>query len=484
MKFSREWQSLFIAGLILLAGCSSSKTVSPPGGVPLPGTSAFSVSITDAPPPNVTIFSFEVNVTAAVLHSTTGKPDVSLVSTPVQIEIKHLETEAAFLSAANVPDDTYKEIAITFSSPELTFKNETGGTLLGCPTGQVCEVKPNVPPTVVTIATNPPFPLTTSSGSPAGLEVDVRLDTLLDSALNINFGTAGAVTVTKISTTQGNEEVGNVDDLKGVVDQKDAGKNQFLLKTLRGNFTIKVDDKTEFDDFDKATPPCLTNNFACVQNGQVVDVDVRMMTTLPAGMFLAKEVELENDQLEDELEGIVSGVVDATHFNLVVAEEIKDITGVAVGNPIAVTLSSATFGVDLNGLTVPTGLLNAFQNANDTSQLLPGQRLKLRVKPGSVSGTPPNISLQTDRVRLERSRFTGNVAGAPVPPNFNVNNLPTLFGPSPGTTIQVQTSSKTKFAGGVSGVSGLIANDRVSVRGLLFKSTPNNTLIADKVRKR
>jgi len=307
--------------------------------------------------------------------------------------------------------------------------------------------------------------------------VDVRLDTLLDSALNINFGTSGAVTVTKLSASQGNEEMGNIDDLKGVVDQKDAGNNQFLLKTLRGNFTIKVDDKTEFDDFDKATPPCLTNNFACVQNGQVVDVDVRMMTTLAAGTFLAKKVELENDVQEEELEGIVSSVTDGTHFNMVVADEIKDITGVAVGNPVAVTVQAgATFQVDLNGLTVPPGLL--FQTGTD---MLPGQRVKLRVK--SVSGTLPNITLQTDRVRLERSRFTGNVAGTPAPPNFNVNNLPTLFGPSPATTIQVQTSSKTKFEGGVSGVSGLIANDRVSVRGLLFKSTPN-TLIADKVRKR
>ncbi len=49
--------------------------------------------------------------------------------------------------------------------------------------------------------------------------------------------------------------------------------------------------------------------------------------------------------------------------------------------------------------------------------------------------------------------------------------------------IQVQTSSQTNFEN-VSGIGGLGDGSSVSLRGLLFESTPNPVLIADKVRKR
>jgi hypothetical protein len=205
-------------------------------------------------------------------------------------------------------------------------------------------------------------------------------------------------------------------------------------------------------------------------------------TMMTAGSFLAKKIELEDGVADDELEGVVFSVDSATQFKMVVVEELRDVTGVTVGDPITITLNSGTqFQVDTNGLTVPAGLLGAFTGATDTSQLISGQAVQVR----KVTLTPgPPITVATNRVRLRMTRFTGKVAGAPAPPNFNVNNLPALFGPTPGTTILVQTSSRTRFEGGITGVSGLADSNNVSVRGLYFKSTPNNTAIADKVRKR
>src|SRR5713101_5840248 len=385
MKVFRAFAFVSLLLVAVLAGCSGGSTKITSGGGA--GTAPLSLSMTDTPPANVTVLTFEVTITGAVLHSNTGQPDVSLVSAPVQIEVKRLETEAAFLSTVNVPVDTYKDIAITFANPELTFKNDTGATLAGC------EIKPNAAGTV-TISSNPPFPLMLTGNSPTGLLVDVNLNNLLDNALGVNFLAAGGVTVTQISAPQGTGELEEIEDVLGVVSNKDATNNQFSLVTARGTLTVKVDTTTEFEDFEG----CVANNFTCVQNGQVVEVDLRLMATLPAGMFLAKKIELEDALADDEVEGIIFSIDSPTQFKMAIGEELRAVPGLDIGFPITVTLASgASFRVDNNGLPVPSGLQSAFEGATDTSQLLVGQRVEVRVR--SVTLGPP-ISVSTDRVRL------------------------------------------------------------------------------------
>ena len=108
--------------------------------VPPPGTASVSFTITDTPPAGVTVLSFEVSVTGATLNP--GSVDLLGGRGPVRIEVKQLETESAFLSAANVAPGTYTSINLSFANPELTFKNGTGAMLAGCAAGEVCEIKP------------------------------------------------------------------------------------------------------------------------------------------------------------------------------------------------------------------------------------------------------------------------------------------------------------------------------------------------------
>src|SRR5713226_7894005 len=61
---------------------------------------AVSVTITDTPPTGVTLLSFEVSVTGATLNP--GGVDLLGGKGPIQIEVKQLETESAFLSTATV----------------------------------------------------------------------------------------------------------------------------------------------------------------------------------------------------------------------------------------------------------------------------------------------------------------------------------------------------------------------------------------------
>lgn len=238
--------------------------------------------------------------------------------------------------------------------------------------------------------------------------------------------------------------------------------------------TITTNSNTEFE-FEN----CTANNISCLQNNQVVRVDAMMM---PGGIFLAKSIGFEDDQEDDELEGVVFKIDDAMHFEMVVLDELRSINNVNVGNPIIVTLSNPTFQVQEEELSVSGAFAAAFDSAVDTSQLLPGQDVEIRLTAPASPGPP--IMVTANRVRLRMTQFTANVSGTPVPPNFTVNNLPSLFTSAGITSIQVQTSDKTDFHG-VSGVSGLADTNTVSLRGLLFNNGANPpVLVAKKVRKR
>ena len=126
---------------------------------------------------------------------------------------------------------------------------------------------------------------------------------------------------------------------------------------------------------------------------------------------------------------------------------------------------------DSNGLTVPSGLQGAFENAKDASQLLPGQTVQVRTRSMSGGPAPAAIMISTDRVRLRETRFHSHSLGSPSGANFTVGSLPGVFTASGATSVQVQTSSQTNF-NNVSGVAGLTDGSTVSLRGLLFEGTP------------
>src|SRR5262249_27084273 len=109
-----------------------------------------------------------------------------------------------------------------------------------------------------------------------------------------------------------------------------------------------------------------------------------------------------------------------------VLDELRSVNNVMVGNPTVVTLSNPGFQVEADGLPVPSALQSGFEGATDTSQLLPGQTVQLRLT-GPANPGPP-VAVTTDRVRLRMTQLTANVKpGSIVPPNFSVDTLPALF---------------------------------------------------------
>jgi hypothetical protein len=461
---------LFLLGIALLAGCNNSGMTTNPAGA---NSTQVSLSVTDTPPPGVTVLAFEVTVTGATL----SPGNVPLVNTPTQIEVKRLETDTAFLSALGVPAGTYTSISVSLANPELLIQNNSGSTLtvggVACTTGSVCEFKPNVAGTVT--FSGPPFPITLTANTPTGFLVDVNLNNIITGGASVDFSAAGALTVTQLTPLQG--RLRDIDDLTGIVMNKDVTNNQFTLRTRQKDFLISVDSNTQFEEFNHASPPCAASpeNFTCVVNGQVVKVDVRLMT---AGTLLAHEVELEDDVNREVVEGVVVGIgtgTPPTQFNLAVIREDSLNSGTQVGMVVRVQLlSSTSFSVDNPNLNL-SGL--SFGSASD---LMVGQVVGVRVQL-FTPGTPPQIT--TDRVRLRSSRLTAQLSGAPSGSTFTLTNLPGLFTSNGIMQIQVQTSSQTDFDG-VSGIGGLASGNTVSVRGPLFQTTGTPVLVAEKVRKR
>ena len=469
---------LLCACVFLIFSCSGSMTN------PLrPGASALSVTVTDTPPTGVTVLSFEVSVTGATLNP--GGVDLLAGRGPVRIEVEELETESAFLNTAGVSPGTYTSVNLTFANPELTFKNGTTMTLAGCAPGAVCEIKPTGTLTSMVNFPSPGLVIQGTQGTSGmmgedneqtamGIQLDLDVNTILSAAMGVDFSQSGAVTVKQLAREM-EGEFDDVNELKGTVQNLDTTKMTFTLHTMNGDFSITTDANTRFE-FDN----CAANNFSCLANNIVVEVDAMMM---PGGIFLAREISFEDNAEDDEMEGVVFKIDDATHFEMVVLDELHSLNNVSVGNPVVITLSSnPTFQVQMEELNPPSGLVSAFQGATDTSQLLPGQVLEIRLTSPANPGPP--ITVTSDRVRLRMTQFTASVSGAPAPPNFMVGNLPSLFTGAGITSIQVQTSSATDFDN-VTDVSGLADKDTVSLRGLLFNNGANPpVLVAKKVRKR
>ena len=471
---------LLLLLMALASGCGQTDSGGFGGGTPPPaGSSTVSVVITDTPPAGVTVISFEVTITGATLNPSGGGTPVNLMpgSTPIQIEVKQLEVKSAFLSAASVPAGTYSGLTVTFQNAEIAFKNGTAGNIGSCGPGQVCEIQVNTSGSFT--YSGAPFPVTIVANTPTGFLVDVNLNSIITGTMGVDFTTVGAFTVAQLPLPgQPTGQLEEIEDVVGTVANKFT--NQFTLQTAQGNLTVNVDNSTQFEDFEEATPPCTANpqNIGCVQNGQIVEVDLRLMT---AGTLLARKIELEDDANQEEVEGVVVSIgpgATPVQFQMVVVEEIPNISGLDVGNLITVnTLAGAQFRVDNDGLTVPPGL--QFGSGAD---LLVGQQVQVRRQAGS-SGTTVN----TDRVRLRRSRFTARVKSK-TGNNFNLDSLPGLFASATPaiTEIRVITSAtETNFENAPSGLGSINVNDNVSVRGLLFKTASGiPDCVAKKVRKR
>lgn len=462
-----------------LAGCRTNNTY---GVIPTSnGNSSVVLAMTDTPPSNVSILSAELTLTGATL----APGNVSLFSGSTTVELTRLQTDIAYIAtAANVPAGNFTSVTLTFANPSLTIENDTASDIVSgtttCKVGSICTIVPTAPSLSATV---PLTAFTIAASSTTGLLIDVSLDNLLTATLGADFGVGTTVTQFTPAGT-GAPPVG-AEDVVGHVGNINASSNTFTLTNAAGSYVLKVDNTSTFFQF-PITSSCTTPGFACLQNNQILSVDIGIKSD---GSILARNLLFEDaDSGDAEVEGMITSTnASAQQFNIVVLTVSSSGTGLNIGGAATVQYSTSLptpFDIDFVHVdNFQVGTSSFSSSFTGPADLVAGQQVSIR-RNSSSSGT-----LMADRVRLRSSRITATVQsmGSSIITMGQNSSLPSLFLGHGGVAfIQAQTSitPPTIFyeINGSINASTNLTNDPVSVRGPLFNTGgTNRTLVATKV---
>jgi len=436
------------------------------------GNSSVVLAMTDTPPSLVSILSSEVTLTGATL----APGNVSLFSGSTTVELTRLQTDIAYIAtASNIPAGNYTSVTLTFANPSLTIENDTGSKIGTCDTSFICTMAPT---TTANLSTTVPLTaFTIASSSTTGHLIDVNLENLLNTSLGADFS-AGTSVTPFVPAGLGAPPVG-AEDVVGQVGNINATSKTFTLTNAAASYSLKVDNTSTFFP----TSLCATSGFACLQNNQILSVDIGIQSD---GSILARNVLFEDaDSSDVEVEGIITSTnVGSQQFNIVIQTMSAPVSGLSIGQPITVQYSTppqTPFDVDFvhvdSAQMNPTNFPSPFAAPTD---LVPGQQVSIRRNSGSTA-----ILLKADRVRLRSSRITATVQSGGS--SISLSDLPSLFlGHAGITVITAQTSlfpPPIYFEIGKTINSGDIGqSDLVSVRGPLFNASgATRPLVATKV---
>ena len=444
------------------------------------GNSSVVLAMTDVPPSNASILSAKVTLTGATL----SPGNVPLFSGSATVDLTRLQTDIAYIATAtNIPAGNYTSVTLTFANPSLTIENDTASVIGTCALGSICAMAPT---TTANLSTTVPLSnFTVASSSATGLLIDENLNTLFSATLGADFSAGTSVTSflpgSNAPPPVGAPPVG-AEDVVGHVQNINAASSTFTLTNAIASYSLKVTSASTFFQFPNSAP-CLTPGFACLQNNQILSVDIGILSD---GSIYARNILLEDaDSSDIEVEGEVTSTNAASQqFNFVVLATSSPITGLTIGMPATVQYSTSPqtpFVVDFihadNQQVSTSSFASSFTGPAD---LVPGQQVSIR-RNSSSGGT-----LLADRVRLRSSRVTATVQSVGSP-NIILANLPSLFFGHGGVTqLTAQTSSNppTIYFSITSSINAStnILGDLVSVRGPMFNTGgTNRTLIATKV---
>ncbi len=471
MRMGIVLRTLFVfAVLWALAGCGGGSS-STPSPTPTPqGSAQVSISLHDMPPAGVTVLSFQAMITGISMQP----GNISLLNSPMTLEITHLQGMSAYMATVSVPAGNYTGMTITLGNAQMTFLNDTGSTMGGsgmmggssCANGQVCQFTPTMMASSVTISGSP-FPMDVQANTPMNLQMDFDL---MDS-LQSNMGMNPTMTAMMQQEMPASNMFDVIDDMIGQVASVNTSSNQFTMSFMQGlaSMTFAVDSNTTFEDFDSIGKP---NSIAGLAQGQLVLVKADLLS---AGTLHADKVRFEtaNPQV---LDGMVVAISSSTQFDMVVMNEAPAFQGVNVGDVVRMNLQAGTM-FDIDDMDLPVSGMS-FANSSD---MMVGQMVQIEPTSTLVSGTPPQLN--TDHVRLMKTWVTATVASKIDANTFMLNNLPGMFGSAGMSSMTIDASAQTTFEN-VSGVAALNVGDSVSVRGPMFMANGTATFVASKVVKR
>ncbi len=467
-----------ILGFAIIA-CGGGQMTRQPPISPSSAMSNVSLSIGDAPPAGVTILRFQIEVMSASLQpASSSQTAVSMLNQPQEVELEHLQTESAFLVNLNVPEGTYNGFSATFANPQMTIFNETGGALTvgtqSCANNAVCNLTPPLNPMTASVQQpTAPFPLTLTANSALALLLHFDVNASVQNDLSV----VPAISLKQIPPPPS----GPFGQFHVVGTVSAVTSPDFTLQTSFGNqtLTIATDSNTQYN-FGNS---CQADNFTCVSTGQLLKVKVSLMS---GGTLLATSVELFSAKAAPSFQGIVTSAnASQNQFQVVLLfmdDQQHQFGQMSPGFGITIQpAASATFSIDSDGITLPSGL--SFASVQD---ILVGQVVLLQPALPFTIGPMGQFTLSANSVTLEPSEMTGTVAAvnaSATPANFTLGNLPPLFTKASITQLEIEPVTGTDFVN-ASGLGAINVNDSVSVGGLLFNTTAGPVVIAERVYDR
>ena len=483
MNSKRSVVLVAIAAIFSLTSCSGTKHGGGGGG----GNASLNLTLAAVPltpPPGTSILSFAVTINSVSLTPSTGGSDVSipLNASTYSVDLTRLQSDSSFLgqSVNNVTAGTFNQLSVNLSAV-VTYCAATSGTP-GCNPGSVAQISKSF-----ATPTTSNFSLTLASNQQAALRVLINFA----NALTVNSGTQAVtgvdLTASNVVTTASlppsastltSGEFDYIDDVTGVVTA--ASSSSVTVQTAtRGSVTAAVTSTTI------GSPNCVIQNTPCTATvGQIASLDMTLNSDGTATL-------LQFDPLSTTSFDLIEGIVTTentsnTQFQIVTndfvpASNSNLISGLSLGDPVNVTLTSTVlpFVIDSKGLpTVNT----PFNGGTSAADILPGQTVAIRVTGFTAKSGNTPASAQVDAVALRFTRVAGSVS-SPSGTIFSIGSLPPFFGQSGSNQVQLSTGSPSTALDGYANVGSITAGDNVAIRGLYFGVSFAPTFTAAKVRK-
>ena len=112
--------------IAFMAGCSGSGHHVNANNVPVV------LTIQDQPPTGITVVSLTVQITGVTLQGSTGtQSSVSLLSSPVTVNLSNLQTMDELLANTSAPAGTYDSIMVTFANASMTITEQLDDDVCG-----------------------------------------------------------------------------------------------------------------------------------------------------------------------------------------------------------------------------------------------------------------------------------------------------------------------------------------------------------------
>ena len=468
-------------GLILgiyLSGCAGRLTDSTT--TTSDSNATVNLVVTDTPSTNITVLSFQVQITGAVLEP----GNISLLPRPVTVDLAQLVSDTGLLASTVIDSGTYTSMTMTLANPQVTILNNGASsiTVAGqtCAAGATCTFVPALNNASVTISSGV-FPITVSANSTTGLNLDLSIPDLLQSDLSVTLANGKSVNLSVLPQPSGSSsEQAKIDDVFGTISS--ISGTRIGITTAFGDSLVLTSSGSTTYNYPASV--CSTSGASCLAVGQVVTTDLSLSGN---GALSLNAISYAGASGAQVVKGIVlsTDTTAAVPVMELLVQRTINVSALTPGQIVTVSLPSGT-KYAIGTAVYPETSGAGFSSASD---LLTGQELVVNVGSNLVTGSAPSFVAST--AYLESSQLIGEVASVnAADASLSINGLSGLLTGSRPVIQQmnVQTGTTTDFVGFSSASLSAVSDGQfVVAKGPLFNTVGSSgypTISAIQLRKR